>query len=162
MRLRIPEVQAKRRFDRVLRLAQAGHRITLTRHGRPTAELGPVQCAGPVWAEASSGDQALPNTEGRITAAIATDDGEQIIEAMQQAAHSIGLRSCDRDELWEEGVVSIARSAVEVFGSPAEAARWLLQPAMGLNRQRPIEMIGAGDITEVTLFLGRLEYEVYT
>ena len=81
---------------------------------------------------------------------------------MRQAVPSIGLQACDQDEPWAAGVVSIARSAIEVFGSPTEAARWLLQPAIGLNRQRPIELIGAGDLAEVALFLGRLEYEVYT
>jgi putative toxin-antitoxin system antitoxin component (TIGR02293 family) len=75
--------------------------------------------------------------------------------------HGSGKPGNDQGPTRKAEVVSIARLAVEVFGSPTEAARWLVQPAMGLNRQRPIDMIGSGGIAEVALFLGRLEYEVY-
>jgi len=53
--------------------------------------------------------------------------------------------------------------AVAVFGAQADAEDWLLQPAMGLNRRRPIDLLASP--TGVALledFLGRLEYGVYT
>ena len=161
MRLRMSEAQARRRTEDVLRLAQAGHRITLTRHGRPIAELGPVWSLEPTRQTTASGASPLLAAEGLIAAALSSGDDEQVVEAMRQADQSIGKPGIDQEPTWEAGVVSIARSAVEVFGSPADAARWLLQPAMGLNGQRPIDMIGTGGIADVALFLGRLEYEVY-
>ena len=162
MRLRMSEAQARRRIEDVLRLAQAGHRITLTRHGRPIAELGPARPAQPEWNASASRASPQLSTEGGIAAAIASGNDEQIVEAMRQAVGGIEKPGCDLDPTWTVGVVSIARSAVAVLGSPADAARWLLQPAIGLNRHRPIDMIRGGGIAEVALFLRRLEYEVYT
>ena len=158
MLLRMSEAQARRRIEDVLRLAQAGHRITLTRHGRPIAELGPARSAEPEWNATASEAPPQLSTEGGIAAALSSGDDEQIVEAIRQAVQGIGKPRCDLDPTWKAGVIRIARSAVEVFGSPAESARWLLQPAIGLNRQRPTDMIGSGGIAEVALFLGRLEY----
>ena len=50
---------------------------------------------------------------------------------------------------------------VELFGE--EASAWLVRPAMGLNRQRPIDMLATEDGMQVVYdFLKRLEYGVYT
>ena len=53
--------------------------------------------------------------------------------------------------------------ASEVFGGKAAAEHWMVEPAMGLDGQRPIDLLqthqGADLVNE---FLGRLEYGVYT
>jgi putative toxin-antitoxin system antitoxin component (TIGR02293 family) len=52
--------------------------------------------------------------------------------------------------------------AAEVFGSKDEAERWMTKPAMGLDGQRPIDLLQTVQGAElVTDFLGRLEYGVY-
>ncbi len=53
--------------------------------------------------------------------------------------------------------------ATEVFGAKEEAERWLSKPAMGLDGQRPIDLLQAVQGAElVNDFLTRLEYGVYT
>jgi putative toxin-antitoxin system antitoxin component (TIGR02293 family) len=53
--------------------------------------------------------------------------------------------------------------ATEVFGSKARAEAWMVTPAMGLDRQRPIDLLQTVQGAEiVTDFLTRLEYGVYT
>lgn len=52
--------------------------------------------------------------------------------------------------------------ASEVFGGKEAAERWLVKPAMGLDSQRPIELLQTLQGAElVNDFLGRLEYGVY-
>lgn len=53
--------------------------------------------------------------------------------------------------------------AAEIFGGKEEAERWMSKPAMGLDDQRPIELLQTVQGAElVNDFLGRLEYGVYT
>jgi prevent-host-death family protein len=40
--LTVPAAEANRRFSKLLRAAREGARITITLHGEPVAELGPV------------------------------------------------------------------------------------------------------------------------
>ena len=57
----------------------------------------------------------------------------------------------------------ILAKATKVFGSQEEAERWLEQPATGLDRQRPVDLLKTQTGTElVEEFLERLEYGVYT
>jgi putative toxin-antitoxin system antitoxin component (TIGR02293 family) len=56
----------------------------------------------------------------------------------------------------------ILAKATEVFGSQEEAERWLEHPAMGLNRQRPIDLLATpAGVELVEDFLTRLAYGVY-
>ena len=41
--LTVPAAEANRQFSRLLRAAREGTRITITSHGEPVAELGPVK-----------------------------------------------------------------------------------------------------------------------
>ena len=43
----IPAAKANRRFSALLRAARNGTRVTITSHGQPVAELGPVGRTGP-------------------------------------------------------------------------------------------------------------------
>lgn len=57
----------------------------------------------------------------------------------------------------------ILAKATAVFGSQGEAEQWLERPAMGLNRQCPIDLLATpAGVALVEQFLGRLEYGVYT
>ncbi len=57
----------------------------------------------------------------------------------------------------------VLASATEVFGEQVEAERWLVTPAIALDRRRPIDLlsspVGADLVEEL---LGRLETGVYT
>ncbi len=56
----------------------------------------------------------------------------------------------------------ILATAAGVLGSHQEARRWLVRPAMGLDRQRPIDLLATPDGTEIVEdFLQRLRYGVY-
>jgi putative toxin-antitoxin system antitoxin component (TIGR02293 family) len=58
---------------------------------------------------------------------------------------------------------SILAKATEVLGSREAAERWLEQPAIGLGRKRPIDLLSTTAGAEmVGKFLGRLEYGVYS
>lgn len=41
--LTISAAEANRQFSKLLRAAREGHRVTITSHGEPVAELGPVR-----------------------------------------------------------------------------------------------------------------------
>jgi len=57
----------------------------------------------------------------------------------------------------------IFAKATEVIGSPEEAEQWLYRPQMGLDQQRPIDLLKTPASVEVVQdFLTRLEYGVYT
>src|SRR5690625_1315434 len=57
----------------------------------------------------------------------------------------------------------ILSRATAVFGSQAEAERWLESPAMGLDQWRPLDLLATSEGAElVETFLDRLEYGVYT
>ena len=53
--------------------------------------------------------------------------------------------------------------ASEVFGGQEAAEHWMVKPAMGLDGQRPIDLLQTLQGAElVNDFLGRLEYGVYS
>ena len=57
----------------------------------------------------------------------------------------------------------ILAQTTQLLGSQAEAERWLMQPAIGLNQHRPIDLLATAAGTEaVETLLGRLRYGVYT
>ena len=52
--------------------------------------------------------------------------------------------------------------ATVVLGSQVEAERWMIQPAMGLDNRRPIDLLATAAGSElVQEFLDRLDYGVY-
>ncbi|HEY2977238.1 MAG TPA: antitoxin Xre/MbcA/ParS toxin-binding domain-containing protein [Burkholderiaceae bacterium] len=59
-------------------------------------------------------------------------------------------------------LVSVTDQAIRVFGSQEAAERWLSSPAIGLDRRKPIELLGSTDGTDlVKALLTRMEYGVY-
>jgi putative toxin-antitoxin system antitoxin component (TIGR02293 family) len=56
----------------------------------------------------------------------------------------------------------IVRKAAEVLGSREAAESWMLRPAVGLDQQRPIDVLRTASGTEIVEdFLTRLEFNVY-
>lgn len=57
----------------------------------------------------------------------------------------------------------ILTRAISVFGSRDAAEKWLAEPATGLARRRPIDLLSTpAGVELVEDFLGRIEYGVYT
>lgn len=73
------------------------------------------------------------------------------------------IRYADRGMPSEpNGVSRILAQAAEALGSCDAAESWMLKPAMGLNGQRPIDLLDSKlGVEVVTDFLVRLDYNVY-
>jgi putative toxin-antitoxin system antitoxin component (TIGR02293 family) len=57
----------------------------------------------------------------------------------------------------------ILAKATRVLGSQDEAEQWLKRPAIGLDQQRPVDLLTTpAGVKLVEDYLGRLEYDVYT
>ena len=57
----------------------------------------------------------------------------------------------------------ILAKATRVLGSQDEAEQWLRRPAIGLNQERPLDLLTTpAGLKLVEDYLGRLEYSVYT
>jgi putative toxin-antitoxin system antitoxin component (TIGR02293 family) len=57
----------------------------------------------------------------------------------------------------------ILAKATRVLGSQDEAEQWLKRPAIGLNQERPLDLLTTpAGVKLVEDYLGRLEYSVYT
>jgi putative toxin-antitoxin system antitoxin component (TIGR02293 family) len=57
----------------------------------------------------------------------------------------------------------VLAKATDVFGSQEKAEAWLSRPAVGLNQQRPIDLLAtAAGVELVESFLTRLDYGVYS
>jgi putative toxin-antitoxin system antitoxin component (TIGR02293 family) len=57
----------------------------------------------------------------------------------------------------------ILAKATRVLGSQEEAEAWLERPAIGLNQERPIDLLTTpAGVKLVEDYLGRLEYSIYT
>jgi putative toxin-antitoxin system antitoxin component (TIGR02293 family) len=57
----------------------------------------------------------------------------------------------------------ILAKATRVLGSQEEAEQWLKRPAIGLDQQRPVNLLTTpAGVKLVEDYLGRLEYDIYT
>lgn len=64
------------------------------------------------------------------------------------------------NRIWK--FAELVARATDVFGSQDEAVAWLTRPAAGLDRRRPIDLIGtAAGLELVEDHLTRLDYGVY-
>jgi putative toxin-antitoxin system antitoxin component (TIGR02293 family) len=60
-------------------------------------------------------------------------------------------------------ITKVFARAVEVFGTPQNAAQWLKSPILALGSVPPMEMLDTSTGVElVTAILGRIEYGVYS
>lgn len=66
------------------------------------------------------------------------------------------------DVLSPVSVEAVIARATDVLGSCEEAARWLSSPAIGLDRQRPIDLLHSTDgIDAVMVLLVRMDCGIY-
>jgi putative toxin-antitoxin system antitoxin component (TIGR02293 family) len=74
--------------------------------------------------------------------------------------HSRTLSTEQSSRTWN--FARILTKATSVLGSQTEAETWMIQPAMGLDNRRPIDLLATAAGTElVQEFLERLDYGVY-
>ncbi|WP_245615434.1 antitoxin Xre/MbcA/ParS toxin-binding domain-containing protein [Muricoccus aerilatus] len=84
----------------------------------------------------------------------------EAVAALDAAVQRAGVRQLVQLERLAGDVLT---QAAEVFGSRETAADWLMRPAMALDRQRPVDLLGtAAGKEQVELLLIRLQYGVYT
>lgn len=84
----------------------------------------------------------------------------EAVAALDAAVRRDGVRQLVQLERLAGDVLT---QAAEVFGSRETAADWLMRPAMALDRQRPVDLLGtAAGKEQVELLLIRLRYGVYT
>ena len=84
--LTIPAAEANRSFSKLLRAVKDGARITITSHGQPVAELGPVS------------DHGLDDAEQRRLA-----EAQARLEARWSATDTRTIGAWSRDELYDRG-----------------------------------------------------------
>lgn len=78
-----------------------------------------------------------------------------------KADHSKTLSPDQSSRAWN--FARILSKATAVFGTREEAEKWMIEPAMGLNRWRPIDLLATAAGSElVEQFLERIDYGVYT
>jgi putative toxin-antitoxin system antitoxin component (TIGR02293 family) len=95
---------------------------------------------------------------------------DEATEAMGMSLRTLQRHKSDPDVLldvqqsgraWK--FAEILAKATRVLGSQDEAEQWLRRPAIGLDQQRPIDLLTTpAGVTLVEDYLGRLEYNVYT
>lgn len=79
------------------------------------------------------------------------------------------LQRADEDDLLSPDssdrllrLAAVTEQAIDVLGSQEAAEAWLERPAIGLDRNRPIDLIASSEGTEaVKTLLKRMDYEVY-
>jgi putative toxin-antitoxin system antitoxin component (TIGR02293 family) len=115
-------------------------------------------------------EQGLPNVAVRhlimSMAVIAPDSLESVIgmsarTRQRREKHPGELLSQDQAaRTWK--FAEILTRATSIFGARADAEQWLVEPATGLDRRRPIDLLSTpAGVELVEDFLGRLEYGVY-
>jgi putative toxin-antitoxin system antitoxin component (TIGR02293 family) len=81
--------------------------------------------------------------------------------ARRKAAPQARLPLDESERLWR--FAEILAQATRVFGSQAEAERWLEQPSMSLERQKPLQLLRTHPGARlVAQYLTRIEHGVYT
>jgi putative toxin-antitoxin system antitoxin component (TIGR02293 family) len=77
-----------------------------------------------------------------------------------KADHSRTLNTEQGSRTWN--FARVLTKATSVLGSQEEAEKWMIQPVMGLDNRRPIDLLATAAGTElVQEFLERLDYGVY-
>ena len=78
-----------------------------------------------------------------------------------KAAPDVLLDAQQSGRTWK--FAEILAKATRVLGSQDEAEQWLERPAIGLDQQRPVDLLTTpAGVKLVEDYLGRLEYDVYT
>ena len=110
---------------------------------------------------------ALTHLVGRLTVLHKPDSLEKAVgmslRTFQRRRDASAKRLNQEQSARTWKFAEILAKATEIFGSQPEAERWMEQPAMGLDRRRPIDLMTTPAGVEIVEdFLQRLEYGVYT
>lgn len=115
-------------------------------------------------------EQGLPNAAiGHLMAAMAVIGQDSVEGAIGMSARTRQRREKHPAELLSQDqagrtwkFAEVLTKATSVFGSRAAAEQWLVEPATGLDRRCPIDLLSTpAGVKLVEDFLGRLEYGVY-
>jgi putative toxin-antitoxin system antitoxin component (TIGR02293 family) len=86
--------------------------------------------------------------------------GLRTLQRRRQAAAKTRLSPAQSARAWK--FAEVLAKATALFGSQADAEAWLDRPALGLDQQRPIDLLSTPVGTElVEQFIDRLEAGVY-
>lgn len=84
------------------------------------------------------------------------------LDQLEAEAHETATRLESADEQDEPSKPYIFAKAVDVFGSRDAAVDWLLDPALALNRQRPLDLLDTREgLQRLKTLLIQLEYGVF-
>lgn len=110
--------------------------------------------------------QALENLVKQLMVIVAPDAFEKAFGMSERtfqrhkSDHSRTLNTEQSSRTWN--FARILTKASSVLGSQKEAEEWMIQPAMGLDNRRPLDLLATAAGTElVQEFLERLDYGVY-
>ncbi len=85
---------------------------------------------------------------------------ERTVQRIKKKDAGERLTADQSDRVWQ--FAEVLAKAIGVFGTRDAAERWLNEPAIGLNRRRPIDLLGTTIGTEaVKTYLDRIDYGVY-
>jgi putative toxin-antitoxin system antitoxin component (TIGR02293 family) len=74
---------------------------------------------------------------------------------------SAPLSTSESNNVWK--LADLITQATRVFGDQEAAERWFLEPAIGLDHRRPIDLVRTAPGAQLVKdFLTRMEYGVYT
>lgn len=108
--------------------------------------------------------------ERLVTHLIVIEPSDAFEKALGMSARTFQRHKADRSRALSTEQSSrawnfarILTRAAAVFGSQEQAEKWMIQPATGLDRQRPIDLLATAAGRElVQEFLERIDYGVYT
>jgi putative toxin-antitoxin system antitoxin component (TIGR02293 family) len=96
---------------------------------------------------------------GRDLVLKAVGISERTLQRGKAADKRLDLNASDRTLR----LAAVTDQAAEVLGSRAEAEHWLVTPAVGLDRRRPIELLQTSEGTDlVRTLLVRMDHGVYS
>lgn len=102
----------------------------------------------------------LDGVDAKVRASDEQRRHRETVEALDMERRRLQARVLSYLERVDDTILA---QAANVFGSKEGAAEWLMQPAMALNQNRPIELLGTAEGREqVDRLLTRLQYGVYT
>jgi putative toxin-antitoxin system antitoxin component (TIGR02293 family) len=106
----------------------------------------------------------------KLVEAVVTLSGEMVLDAIGVSRRSFARRKAaprarlgmeESGRLWR--FAEILGHATRVFGSQERAERWLTDPALGLDKRRPIDLLRTPPGARmVAHYLTRIEHGVYT
>ena len=88
---------------------------------------------------------------------------ERVVSPFAHEGENLKQHAAGKARRRSKKFAEILAKATRALGSQEEAEQWLKRPAIGLDRQRPVDLLTTpAGVKLVEDYLGRLEYDVYT